>query len=134
MKFSDDGLYYWDGRQWVSALSPDGRWRWMGSAWVPIAAMAAPQYPYFQPPKTTRTPTSWTAPMQAVVAGLFVLYALYSLSTPFFVSGVVTQAFNQSLQRQQQLNPTVSPPPPEVISSMATFMSEMVWVSVIFRS
>jgi hypothetical protein len=104
----------------------------MGSAWVPIAAMAAPQYPYYQPPKTTRTPSPWTAPMQALVAGLFVLYALYTLSTPFFMSGAFTQAFNQSIQRQQQLNPAVSPPPPEVISSMATLMSEMVWVSVIF--
>ena len=130
LRLSDDGLYYWDGRQWVSTLSPDGRWRWTGSAWVPLAAVAVPRYPMHQPLTTVRTATPWTAPMQAAVAGVFVLYGLYSLTTPFWMSGVMAQAFNQSFQRQQQLNPAVSPPPPEVINSLSTLMSEMLWVSV----
>ena len=32
-QFSPDGLFYWDGQRWVSAISPDGAWRWDGSAW-----------------------------------------------------------------------------------------------------
>src|SRR5260370_25320751 len=39
------------------------------------------------------------------------------------MSGVMTQAFNQSFQRQAQLNPNVSPPPPEFVSSMTSMMS-----------
>lgn len=132
LRLSADGLYYWDGRQWVSTLSPDGRYRWTGAAWAPLAAVAPPHYQYYPAQKITRTPTRWTAPMQAVVAGLFVVYALYTLSTPFWGSGLLTQAFNQSLQRQQQLNPAVSPPPAEMISSMTTMMSGILWMSVIF--
>lgn len=33
--FSPDGLWYWDGYAWKSAISPDGSWRWNGAAWVP---------------------------------------------------------------------------------------------------
>jgi hypothetical protein len=33
--FSPDGLWWWDGAQWRSAISPDGRWRWNGQAWEP---------------------------------------------------------------------------------------------------
>src|SRR5260370_16936943 len=39
------------------------------------------------------------------------------------MSGVMTQAFTQSFQRQAQLNPNVSPPPPELLSSMTSMMS-----------
>jgi hypothetical protein len=35
---SPDGLYYWDGGQWKTAVSPDGGWRWDGSAWRPVSA------------------------------------------------------------------------------------------------
>jgi hypothetical protein len=34
--FSSDGTHYWDGRSWVSTLSPDGRYRWNGRSWVPV--------------------------------------------------------------------------------------------------
>ena len=39
--FSPDGLWWWDGAQWKSALSPDRRWRWDGHAWVPFAQPVA---------------------------------------------------------------------------------------------
>jgi hypothetical protein len=39
------------------------------------------------------------------------------------MSGVMTQAFNQSFQRQAQLNPNVSPPPQELVNSMSSMMS-----------
>src|SRR5260370_3308860 len=47
------------------------------------------------------------------------------------MSGVMTQAFNQSFQRQAQLNPNVSPPPPEFVSSMASMISGILWASAI---
>ena len=39
--FSPDGLWWWDGGQWRSAISPDRRWRWDGRAWLPFAQPAA---------------------------------------------------------------------------------------------
>ena len=32
-ELSPDRLFYWDGKQWVSAFSADGAWRWNGAAW-----------------------------------------------------------------------------------------------------
>jgi hypothetical protein len=128
-RLSEDGLYYWDGRQWISTLSPDGRSRWNGYAWVPVAPMApmaAPVYPHYQQPATVRVPTPWTKPMQYAVGVLYVLTGLYAVTQPFWMSGVMTQAFNQSLQRQG-LNPTVSPPPPEFVNSMSSMMSGVLW-------
>lgn len=132
LKLSDDGLYYWDGRQWISTLSPDGRSRWNGYAWVPAAPMAAPAYPhYYQQPATVRVPTPWTKPMQYAVAALYVLSGVYGLSQPFWTSGLMSQALNQSFQRQSQLDPNGSPPPPEFVSSMSSMMSGIVWASAI---
>jgi hypothetical protein len=134
LKLSEDGLYYWDGRRWISTLSPDGRSRWNGYAWAPMAPMrpmAAPAYPHYQQPATVRVPTPWTKPMQYVVAAWYALAAFYALSLPFWMSGVITQAFNQSLQRQSQVNPNVSPPPPEFVSTMTSMMSGILWVSAI---
>ena len=125
-RLSADGFYYWDGSRWISALSPDGRSRWNGYAWVPagpMAPMAAPVYPQYQQPATVRVATPWTKPMQYAVAAWYALSGVYALSLPFWMSGVMTQAFNQSFQRQSQLNPNVSPPSPEFMSSMASMMS-----------
>jgi hypothetical protein len=135
LKVSEDGLYYWDGRQWISTLSPDGRSRWNGYAWAPVASMAPVAtlaYPYYRQPATVRVPTPWTKPMQYAVAAFYGLSGLYTLSEPFWMSGVMTQAFNQSLQRQAQVNPNVSPPPPEFVSSITSMMSGMIWVAAIF--
>lgn len=33
-KFSDDGLSYWDGTQWLSAISTDSAWKWTEAGWV----------------------------------------------------------------------------------------------------
>jgi hypothetical protein len=134
LKLSEDGLYYWDGRQWISTLSPDGRSRWNGYAWVPVAPMApmaAAAYHYYQQPATVRVPTPWTRPMQYAVAAWYVLSGLYAMSLPFWASGVMTQAFNQSLQRQAQVNPNVSAPPPDFVSSMTSMMAGILWASAI---
>jgi hypothetical protein len=134
MRLSEDGLYYWDGRQWISTLSPDAHSRWNGYAWVPVASMApiaAPAYAYYHQPVAVRVPTPWTKPMQYAVTAWYALAGLYAVSLPFWMSGVVTQAFNQSFQRQAQLDPNVSPPPPELVSSMTSMISGIFWASVI---
>jgi hypothetical protein len=38
-QFSNDGRWFWNGQQWVAAISPDGRYRWTGAAWTPIQKM-----------------------------------------------------------------------------------------------
>src|SRR6266849_2245337 len=134
MRLSDDGLYYWDGSRWISTLSPDGRWRWNGSGWVPVAAMVAPEfapYPSYQQPAPPRRPTPWTKPMQYAVAAWYAVSGLYALSLPFWMSGTMAQMINQSIQRSTAQNPEVSPPPAEIVSSMTTMMSGVLWVAAI---
>jgi MFS family permease len=131
LKLSDDGLFYWDGRQWVTTLSPDGRFRWNGSAWVPVGGMAPPAA-YYQPPATPRLPTQWTKPMQYAVAGWYVVSGLFALTVPFWMSGRVTDIMNRAIQQQTSLNPTVSPPPPEFVSAMSSMMSGILWVAAVF--
>src|SRR5260370_7602162 len=134
LRLSDDGLYYWDGSRWISTLSPDGRWRWNGSGWVPVATIVAPAfapYPSYQQPAPPRRPTPWTKPMQYAVAAWYAVSSLYALSIPFWMSGTMSQMINQSIQRSTAQNPEVSPPPAEVVSSITTMMSGVLWVAAI---
>jgi hypothetical protein len=123
LRLSGDGLYYWDGRQWVSTLSHDGRSRWNGTAWVPVAAASAPPMYYYRQPVPARVATSWTKPLQYAVAGWYGLQAVYAATLPFWMSGPLTQYMNQAMQRSQQLNPNAPPLPTDFASTMATFMS-----------
>jgi hypothetical protein len=41
---SPDGLWYWDGTAWQSALSSDGLWRWDGTAWLPTSRSSGRRY------------------------------------------------------------------------------------------
>ena len=34
-RFSADGFWWWDGKEWRPALSQDRLWRWNGQAWEP---------------------------------------------------------------------------------------------------
>jgi hypothetical protein len=134
LRLSDDGLYYWDGSRWISTLSPDGRWKWNGSAWVPVTGIVAPGFaPYssYQQPAAPRVPTPWTKPMQYAVAAWYALSGLYALSLPFWMSGSMSQIINQSISRSTAQNPEVSPPPAEVISSITTMMSGVLWIAAI---
>jgi hypothetical protein len=124
-------MFYWDGQQWVSTLSPDGRSRWNGTTWVPTGHAYGP--PTYQAAgRALREPTSWTRPLQLAVAGWYVLEGLYALSLPFWMGGPMSQAMNQSIQRQQQLYPTVSPPPVEFTNVMTSMMGGILWVSALF--
>jgi hypothetical protein len=130
-RLSPDGMYYWDGAQWVSTLAHDGRSRWNGTAWVPTGTGYGATA-YQAPGRTMREPTSWTRPLQLTVAGFYVLQGVYALSIPFWMSGPMTQIFNQSIQRQQQLNPNASPPPADFMNAMTSFMSGALWVAAVF--
>jgi hypothetical protein len=121
LKLSDDGLYYWDGKSWVSTLSHDGRSRWNGHSWVPVAGAEAPAYS--QPTRTARVATGWTKPLQYSVAGWYLLQAIYAVALPFVMAGPMADYFNQVVQRQAQLNPNTAPPPAELLSTMTTVMT-----------
>jgi hypothetical protein len=43
-QFSSDGAWWWNGQQWIAAVSPDGRYRWNGTAWAPIKKMFLGDY------------------------------------------------------------------------------------------
>jgi hypothetical protein len=43
-QFSSDAQWWWDGRQWMSAVSPDGRYHWNGTAWSPVRKMFLGDY------------------------------------------------------------------------------------------
>jgi hypothetical protein len=139
MRFTDDGMYYWDGTAWVSAVSPDGRFRWNGSQWIPMPALPGVAYSpgpiYAQPahpqPAAVRVPTSWTRPLQYAVAAWFAMGAVITLSLPFWMSGVMNQIVAQSIQRQQQLDPTAPPLPAGFADSMSTLMTGILWLSVL---
>ena len=123
-------MYYWDGQRWVSTLSPDGRHRWDGRAWVPTG-MSIPM-PSSHLAATRREPTSWTHPLQYVLASWFTLGALITLSLPFWSSRLVTAIVNQSIQNQERLNPAATPLPNGFADSMTTLVNAILLVSAVF--
>lgn len=52
----------------VGDVSADGEFRWNGSEWAPLA-------------RGEREATPWTLPMQRIVAGFFIVYAVVGLVT-----------------------------------------------------
>jgi hypothetical protein len=129
-QLSPDGLYYWDGTQWQSTLSHDGRTRWNGSEWVPVQGQGFGPSAHLYPP-SGREPTSWTRPLQLAVAGWYALSAIYVLSLPFWMSGMMSQVVNQSIQRQQEQNPSASPLPADFASTMGSVMTGVLWVAAV---
>ena len=132
-RLSPDGMYYWDGQTWKSTLSPDGRFRWDGSAWTPApTSMGAVGPAYMARPQ--REATSWTRPLQYAVAGWYVWSILFTLAEPLWMGGVMSNAISQSFQRQQQLNPNVSPPPAAFTDFMTSVTTVSLWASVVVYS
>ena len=129
-RLSPDGMYYWDGQQWVSTLSHDGRSRWNGSAWVSTGQVSGLPA-YRQPLPATRQATSWTRPLQYAVAAYGALSGLYALTLPFWMIGAVSQAMNQSMRQQQSLNPRASPPPAEVTNMVASVITASLWIGAV---
>jgi hypothetical protein len=127
---SPDGMYYWDGQRWVSALSPDGRQRWNGAAWEPFAGPAYAMAP-FAPARPPRQPTSWTRPLQYAVIARYLAAALYGLTLPFVLSGYMSQVMQQSLQRQQSTYPPGEGPPPGFTDMMTSILTASLWVGTL---
>jgi hypothetical protein len=69
--------------------------------------------------------------MQYAVAAWYALSGLYAVSLPFWMSGVMAQAINQSFQRQAQTNQNFSPPPPDLMSNMTSMMSGVLLVAAV---
>ena len=130
-RLSPDGMYFWDGQQWLSTLSPDGRSRWNGTAWLPSGQVFGPAA-YQVPGRVVREPTSWTRPLQIALAAWYAFQGLYALTLPFWMGDPMTQAFNQAMQRQQQLNPAVTPPSADFMNAMTSMMGGLLWVAAIF--
>ena len=124
-QLSPDGMYYWDGQRWQSTLSPDGRYHWNGAVWEPIPGPVYAALP-------TRQPTSWTRPLQLMVAGWYAISALNSALLPFWMGNQVTQILNATIQRQQQQNPYTTPLPTTFFDTMNSVMTGVLWVTAIF--
>ncbi len=121
LKLSADGLYYWDGQEWMSTLSADGRTRWNGAEWVPVGGIAPPMYVGTSP--SPRVPTSWTKALQYAVAGWYVIQAIWAIAVPFFLVGPIVDYTNKIIERNQQLNPDVPPPPADFLATMSGFIT-----------
>jgi hypothetical protein len=122
-------MYYWDGRGWVSTLSPDGRFRWDGSTWTPVAAMA-PATPYWTP-KPQRVPTSWTKPLQYAVIARYAAAGVYGIFLPFWLGGYMSRVMQASLQRQSQAYPPGEAPPTAFTDMMTSVMTTSIWIGVV---
>lgn len=139
-RLSADGLFYWDGKQWVSALSPDGRQRWDGSAWVPIPMSYAPPPPQaFMPVPSTapaakppRRPTSWTKPLQITLAAVYGLQGVYAISAPFWLAGALDQSMRRAALQQAQESPGLYPDPNQYADAMGTFGAVILGIIVLF--
>jgi len=129
VRFSPDGMYYWNGASWVSTMSPDGRYRWDGSQWVPVAW--TPSAVYSAPQPAPRRPTSWTRPLQLAVAGWYTISALVALTVPFWMGGQMNQIMRGAIARQQQQNPDLTPPPPSFYDAMSSMMTGVLWFAAI---
>ncbi len=140
MRLSADGLYYWDGRQWITTLSADGRSRWDGVRWIPVQQL--PPQPVYRPvyaptpiapiaPRTPRVPTSWTRPLQVVVASAFGLYGLYALTTPVWLGGPMQQYMRQAALQQAQQAPEIYPNPNQYADMLSGFVTAGLVIGVI---
>jgi hypothetical protein len=116
-------MYYWDGRRWVSTLSPDGRYRWNGTAWVP--AHGAPLA--YQAPRAVREPTPWTRPLQYAVIAWYVFSALYTLTIPLWMGGFTNQVMSEVIRQQE--TQSAEPLPPGFTEMMTAMMNTMFWIS-----
>jgi hypothetical protein len=67
-QFSNDHKWYWDGQQWMSAISPDGKYQWTGTAWTPVKKMLFGDY----------ANQSIASAVIGLFCGFFFLFGLYA--------------------------------------------------------
>jgi hypothetical protein len=113
----------------VSArLSPDGMYVWDGGTWVPVGAGA--EHGGTPSPGTRRVDTSWTRPIQYVVAAWCGVQALWVASLPFWYIKTMTQYADAMNLREQQLHPGGPTLPPDLVSTTNTEMTVVFYVGV----
>lgn len=112
-RLSPDGLYYWDGGEWIATLSADGRHRWNGTEWVPLATGAESHHGHASARAGARVATSWTRPMQYAVAAWYGVQALWVASLPFWYISTMTRFADEMNRRNQQLSAGFPTPPPD---------------------
>ena len=61
--------------------------------------------------------------MQYSVAAYYLLNAMWAVAAPFLLAGTMSDYMSQLFQRNAALNPDVPPPPPEVLSTITSFMT-----------
>jgi hypothetical protein len=88
-----------------------------------MPATAAPPDVNFRPATSARVATGWTKPLQYSLIAWFLLYAIWSVVTPFLVAGPIAAFANETLQRNAQLNPDVTPPAADVLSTINGVMT-----------
>lgn len=98
---SQDGRWWWNGSEWVSAISADGRWRWDGSQWVLNAGSFGfgGSTRLEDTPDTVRTQTAVIAyQLLALVLGIISLAA---------VASNLDQYMNSLSEQGSTLDPTL---------------------------
>ena len=139
LRLSADGLFYWDGKQWVSALSPDGRYRWDGTRWVPITPQQlgpspVPQYsPAFMPPasRPPRVPTPLTRTVQLVVVGFFALSVVLPVGAIGAALGDLEGYMRQVALQQAAKDPTLYPDPQSYADTLVGVVDVLLVVAVV---
>jgi hypothetical protein len=131
LRLSADGLFYWDGKQWVSALSSDGRQRWDGTSWVAIVQAPPAFYPgqlgFVPPPAAAPTPrpvratTSWTRPLQYTVAAVAAVTGAWYAVLPFWATGPMSDEIRRRAVRAADANPGLYPDSASYADGVATF-------------
>src|SRR5260370_34411854 len=69
--------------------------------------------------------------MQYAGAAWYGISGLYALSSPFWMPGIMAQTMNQAFQQQAAQSPDVSPPPPDVIASVTSMVTGVMWVAAL---
>jgi len=138
-RLSADGLFYWDGSRWISALSPDARHRWDGSRWVPlqVAQAAAPRPRTFAapparaiPPRIVRNPTSWTKPLQSAIAGWYALQSALTVGVATLIALHLNDFVTGYIQAQERAHPNDALPPPGLAESLTVTAAFFIFFAV----
>jgi hypothetical protein len=89
---------------------------------VPIQAVAPP---------AARVATSWTRPLQYTVVAAFGIYALYSISLPFWFGAQMSSYMRQIALQQAQRSPELYPNPGQYADTMASVMQVGLAIGVV---
>ena len=104
-RLSADGLYYWDGARWI----PTG---------ARPAPVAHPQGAFRAPHRTTRTPSSWTRPVQTMIAGWYALQSALLFVLAIVVALNLSDWVNAFVLSEERAHPQDALPPPGFATEM----------------